>query len=100
MLSQEEIQRALHASRVVPVGVPNPHGPLGLEELAGAVEQIMTGKSAEQTQIQRPISLPVEAWTKLDSLAQEIGKKQSQRITASELATALVLQGLNAAEQS
>jgi hypothetical protein len=33
-LSQEEIQRALHASRVIPLGVSNPHGPLGLDQLA------------------------------------------------------------------
>jgi hypothetical protein len=99
MLSEEEIQRALHASRIVSVKVRNPHGPFGLEELAGVVEHITTGKGPEQSQIQRPIALPVEAWAKLDNLAQEIGKKQSQRITASEVATALVLQGLNAAEQ-
>ncbi|MCI0684575.1 MAG: hypothetical protein L0Y71_20890 [Gemmataceae bacterium] len=32
MLTPEEIQRALHASRVVPLDVAIPHGPLGLEQ--------------------------------------------------------------------
>jgi hypothetical protein len=33
----EVIRRALHASRVVSLEVANPHGPLGLEQLAAAV---------------------------------------------------------------
>ena len=37
MLDEEAIRRALHAERVVPLGVANPHGPLGLEQLAAAV---------------------------------------------------------------
>lgn len=37
MLNEAEIQQALHAARVVPLDVGNPHGPLGLEQLAGAV---------------------------------------------------------------
>ena len=40
MLSEEEIRQALHASRVVPLAVPKPHGPLGLEQLAAAVARI------------------------------------------------------------
>ena len=40
MLSQEEIQQALRASRVVPLGVTNPHGPLGLEQLAAEVRGV------------------------------------------------------------
>jgi hypothetical protein len=37
MLREEAIRRALHAGRVVPLKVANPHGPLGLEQLAAAV---------------------------------------------------------------
>jgi hypothetical protein len=37
VLTEEEIRRALHADRVVPLGVANPHGPLGLEQFAAAV---------------------------------------------------------------
>ena len=40
MLTEQEYQEALHASRVVPLSVPNPHGPLGLDHLAAAVAQI------------------------------------------------------------
>ena len=36
MLSEEQIRQALHASRVVPLAVARPHGPLGLEQLAAA----------------------------------------------------------------
>src|SRR4051812_9198079 len=36
-LTEEQIRDVLHASCVIPVGVPNPHGPLGLEQLADAV---------------------------------------------------------------
>jgi hypothetical protein len=37
MLDENEIRRALRAGRVVPLHVPNPHGPLGLEQLSAAV---------------------------------------------------------------
>lgn len=37
MLSEDAIRRPLHTSRSVPLEVPNPHGPLGLEMLAAAV---------------------------------------------------------------
>jgi hypothetical protein len=45
MLDEKEIQRALRASRVVPLSVPNPHGPLGLEQLARVVARIATSPS-------------------------------------------------------
>jgi hypothetical protein len=40
MLSQEEIRQALRAGRVIPLGVANPHGPLGLEQLAAATARL------------------------------------------------------------
>ena len=36
----EEIQKALHASRMIPLMLKNPHGPLGLEHLAETVARI------------------------------------------------------------
>jgi hypothetical protein len=36
-MNEEEIRQSLQASRVVPTGVADPHGPLGLEHLAAAV---------------------------------------------------------------
>ena len=40
MLSEKEIRQALHVSRVFPLAVAKPHGPLGLEQLAAAVSRI------------------------------------------------------------
>ena len=37
MLTEEQIRQSLHARRVIPLGVANPHGPFGLEQLAAAV---------------------------------------------------------------
>ena len=37
MLTEEQIRQSLHESRVIPLGVASPHGPLGLEQLAAAV---------------------------------------------------------------
>jgi hypothetical protein len=53
MLTQEEICRALHASRGVPLAGANPHGPLGLEQLADAV-------AADREHTQRTLSQPRE----------------------------------------
>ena len=50
MPSEEEIRKALRAGRVVPMAVANPHGPLGLEQLAGAVARV-----AEPEPIVEPI---------------------------------------------
>jgi len=36
MLTEEASRRALHARKVVPLAVANPHGPPGLEQLAAA----------------------------------------------------------------
>ena len=54
MLSEADIQRALHAARVVPLDVANPNGPLGLEWLAGAVAQAR-GEEIPQ-RVRRPIA--------------------------------------------
>jgi hypothetical protein len=63
MLTEKDIQQALHARRVVPLSVTNPHGPLGLEELAAVVAWLADSPTAglETGGIRRPISLSVEA---------------------------------------
>lgn len=99
MLSREDIQAALRASRVVPIGVKNPHGPLGLEQLAAAVEQLNDRSSRKVSQIQRSISLPVETWQKLDELARQLTQRSSKHVTASDVATSLVVQGIDTVEQ-
>ena len=62
MLTEQQIQQALQASRVVPLGVANPHGPLGLEQLAETVERSVRARASGTSKalIERPIALPVE----------------------------------------
>ncbi|HYT93605.1 MAG TPA: hypothetical protein VEL76_33105 [Gemmataceae bacterium] len=96
MLTEKEIQQALHAWRVVPLGVPSPHGPLGLEHLAGAVAQLAESPFAfsEGLRIARPIALTLPAWEKLQRLAESAAAAGSQPVTASQLATAILEQVL------
>jgi hypothetical protein len=94
MLTEEAIRRALHASRVVPLEVANPHGPLGLEQLAAAVE---AHRQAAQTQTQpervsRPIELPLRTWEKLRDLAAASSQAGTHPVSAGELAAAIIEQ--------
>lgn len=88
MLSETEIQRALHASRVVPLELANPNGPLGLEQLAGAVA-LVRGDGLP-TRVQRPIALSVETWAKLNDLAHSQSARQIQAVSVSDIAAALL----------
>src|SRR5579884_1290486 len=94
MLTEKDIQRALHADRVVTLPVPNPHGPLGLEQLASAVARITgaPGQQSQQPLVRRAISLSVEVWNKLDQLAQTTTRRSARAVTASEIATAIIEQ--------
>ena len=96
MLSEQEIQQALHASRVVTLSVANLHGPLGLEHIAVAVAQT-TGSplaSEETGRVKCPLALSVDAWNKLDQLAATTTKTSSRPVTASEMAAAILEQVL------
>jgi hypothetical protein len=88
MLNEAEIQQALHASRVVPLEIANPHGPLGLEQLAAAVASAR-GEQPPQ-RVQRPISLTVGTWTKLTQLAQTTAASSATPTSASDVAAALL----------
>ncbi|HEY7329795.1 MAG TPA: hypothetical protein VH592_19325 [Gemmataceae bacterium] len=94
MLSEEAIRSALHASRVVPLAVANPHGPLGLEQLAAAVarhrEEVQTHPSPDR--VRRPIELPVQTWEKLHALAAATARAGAPPISAGELAAAIIEQ--------
>jgi hypothetical protein len=96
MLTEQEIKAALHASRVVPLRVANPHGPLGLEEVAEAVARIAGSPLAPAApeRVRRPLSLSREAWEKLDRLAEETAKTTSRPVAASEVAAAILEQVL------
>ena len=91
MLDEQEIQRLLHASRVVPLGVPNPHGPLGLEQLAQAVSKIASSPSGGP-RVGRPVELPAETWEKLDRLARTASP---QPVSGAEMAAAILEQAVS-----
>jgi len=76
MLSEDEIARILHASRIAPVEVDNPHRPLGLEQLAAAVSQLKTDGVSSGGTMSRPIRLPKPTWEKLD----QFGPRGEQRL--------------------
>jgi hypothetical protein len=97
MLTEDQIRTALHAGRVVALPPMNPHGPLGLEQLAVIVRGLSAEGQPAEHKISRPIALPVETWQKLDDLARELGEKHAQHVTPSELATAIVIQGVESA---
>jgi len=87
MLREEEIQQALRARRVIPLGVSNPHGPLGLEHLAAAVARITEPE-------REALSIPLRRETrdKLEQLARAEGAASARPITAAELAAAVLEQ--------
>jgi hypothetical protein len=92
MLTEESIRRALHAGRVVPLAVANPHGPLGLEQLAAAVamhrETAQAGPQRER--VRRPIELPIETWEKLHAMAAATSRAGMPPVSAGELAAAII----------
>jgi hypothetical protein len=94
MLTEEAIRRALHASRVVPLAVANPHGPLGLEQLAAAVATYRETAQVhpQPDRVRRPIELPVQTWEKLHALAAATSQAGTPPVSASELAAAIIEQ--------
>ncbi len=92
MLTEPQIQQALHANRVVPIPVANPHGPLGLEQLLETVTRLVGSEALppQAAQVQRPIALPTETWEKLDHLARAATQASSHSVTASEVAAAIL----------
>ncbi|HWG43784.1 MAG TPA: hypothetical protein VN688_13490 [Gemmataceae bacterium] len=49
MLTEEAIRHALHANRVIPLSVANPHGPLGLKQLVASAPANLTPQSSNKT---------------------------------------------------
>ncbi|HTU88714.1 MAG TPA: hypothetical protein VMF69_01335 [Gemmataceae bacterium] len=92
MLTEEEICQALHASRVVPLAVANPHGPLGLEQLAAAVaaHREHTQSQPSTDRVRRPIELPVQTWEKLQALAATASEAGAPPVSAGELAATII----------
>ncbi len=96
MLTEDEIRRALHASRVVPLEVENPHGPLGLVQLAAAVARRTADAQSQppEARVRRAIDLPVETWEKLDELAAKSSQATSSLVRPSEIAATIIEQFL------
>jgi hypothetical protein len=92
MLSEEQIQQALQASRVVPLAVAKPHGPLGLEQLAAAVSYVNPALGSGNLAVRRPIALDYMTWEKLEQLANTATQTTSRRVTASQVAAAIIEQ--------
>ena len=69
----------------MPLGVANPHGPLGLERLAAAAAEATRANGDALSITIRP-----ETREKLERLAYTQGKATSHPITAAEVAAAIV----------
>jgi hypothetical protein len=93
MLSEQDIRQALHAERVVPLTVTNPHGPLGLEHLACEVADLLASPHAPAgtQRVGQPVTLSPATWAKLDQLARTA---TPHPITAAEMAAAILEQAL------
>ena len=99
MLSEEQIRQALHAGRVVPLAVAKPHDPLGLEQLAVAVARINPALGSGDLAVRRAIALDHVTWEKLEQLAHTATQTTSQRVTASQVAAAIIAQFVAALPQ-
>src|SRR5262249_24416264 len=94
MLSEEQIKQALHASRVLPLDVANPHGPLGLEQLAEAVSRL-DAPQLGPARVERAIALPVDTWQRLEELARNASHARLGPVTASDVAAAILELAVN-----
>ena len=96
MLNEKEIQQILHATRVIPLGVNNPHGSLGLEHLAEALARIPDSPISDSTQVgvRTLIQFNLDTWQKLEHIAQSGLSGASKPVTASEVAAAIVEQAV------
>ena len=54
MLNEDQIAKALHASRVITLPPMSPHGPLGLEHLAHIMGEHLRKSSEPEARTQRP----------------------------------------------
>ena len=90
MLSEQQIQNALHASRVVPVSVANPHGPLGLEHVAQIVAEIQGHDDSREEKRVRTLDAPLDTWLRLKQIAEAVTKTEARPVSVSEVAAAIL----------
>src|SRR6266446_7163716 len=99
MLSEKQIQQALHAGRVVPLAIAKPYGALGLEQLTAAVSRINPALGSGNIGVCRRIALDHATWEKLVQLASTATQTTSQRVTASQVAATIIEQFVAALPQ-
>ena len=99
MLSEKQIRQALHASRVVPLAVARPHGPLGLEQLAASASRINPALGPGGAHVRRPIALDQATWERLEQLAETAAQTTLRHVTASQVAAAIIEQFVAALPQ-
>jgi hypothetical protein len=94
MLRPDEIEKSLHASRVVDLNIAAMHGPLGLEHLASVVASLQVKASAQSKchSEKMTIALTPETRQKLERLATTRSGTQPGQVSAAELAAAIVEQ--------
>ncbi|MFO0965668.1 MAG: hypothetical protein U0793_08805 [Gemmataceae bacterium] len=88
MLSEDEIKRALRASRVTAMPIANPHGPLGWGHLAHTLAGFLN--AVQKTKVVKSMELPVDTWEKLEQLADEATRSQSRPVSVSEVTSAIL----------
>ncbi|MBI1833053.1 MAG: hypothetical protein HYR84_16555 [Planctomycetes bacterium] len=89
MLSEQEVKQALHANRVIPIDVPNPHGPLGWQHLGHTLARFLTPNDSG-TKVVKSLEIPAETWNKLEQLAAEAARSEARPVSASDLAAAIL----------
>ncbi len=101
MVTEEQIRQSLHADRVIPLAVPSPHGPLGLEHLAAAVARQVEqpGGATDERRVRRPIELRAETWEKLDDVAVATARTNAAHVSASQLAAVIIEQAVASLSQ-
>ncbi|HYV36938.1 MAG TPA: hypothetical protein VE988_14625 [Gemmataceae bacterium] len=92
MLRPDEIQQALHASRVVDLEMADLHGPLGLEHLAAVVKDLQTQPQSSVNGRSEAITITLRSGTrqKLERMATTQVGGSSNHLTAADLAAAIV----------
>lgn len=90
MLTEQEIKHALHASRVAPMPVANPHGPIGWEQVAQTLKRILTDNESGTQKVVRSLEIPTDTWQKLEKLADQATRNAARPVTVSEIASAIL----------
>ena len=83
----------------MPLVVVKPHGPLGLEQLAAAVSRVNPALGPGDPPVRRAIAFDHATWEKLEQLANTATQTTSQRVTASQMAAAIIEQFVAALPQ-